>query len=60
MKKFTTFEIKYKDFSLRYGKGIEFSSDTAHLIEFQQNENFLIGFLKNIFGIVPKIIKCFF
>lgn len=57
MKKHTFFEISYKDFHIRYGNATEY--DDICLIEYQKDENFLIEFSKDIFGIIPKIIKWF-
>lgn len=60
MKKHTFFEISYKDFHIRYGNAMEYDSNNIHLIEYQKDENFLIEFSKDIFGVIPKIIKWIF
>lgn len=59
MKKCTFFEMSYKDFSVRFGKGIDYGNN-LHLIEYQKDENFLIEFSKDILRTIPQIIKWFF
>lgn len=59
MKKNVFFEISYKDFNIRFGKGIDYGNN-LHLIECQKDENFLIEISKEVIRTIPQIIKWFF